>query len=165
MDQANICTSSPTRNASPTVGSTAHATGSTSPRPNWVIEHTQLVYSDLVGSGFFGQVYKAKMGRTEVAVKKLGLMNLSSKVSADFRAEVKVMLELRHANIVTFYGAVDEMHHLAIVMAFANKGDLFRILHRERLDLTPIRRLEIAQDIAQVDFRTSFSADSASSEP
>eukprot|EP00798_Chlamydomonas_sp_ICE-L_P014003 gene14003-19937_t len=137
IDQANVSTSSPTRNATP--------------RPNWVIERQQLEYSehDLVGFGSFGQVYKAKLGRTEVAVKKLGLMNSSPNVLADFRAEVKVMLELRHANIVMFYGAVVTMPNLAIVTALANKGDLFRILHHERLDLTPIRRLEIAQDIAQ----------------
>eukprot|EP00798_Chlamydomonas_sp_ICE-L_P014006 gene14006-19940_t len=151
IDQANVSTSSPTRNASPVVGSTAQATGSTSPRPNWVIEHQHLKYSehDLVGFGSFGQVYKAKLCRTEVAVKKLGLVNSSRNVLADFRAEVKVMLELRHANIVTFYGAVVTMPNLAIVTALANKGDLFRILHHERLDLTTIRRLDIAQDIAQ----------------
>eukprot|EP00798_Chlamydomonas_sp_ICE-L_P019146 gene19146-25757_t len=57
------------------------------------------------------------------------------------------MAELRHANIVTFYGA--SVSDLAIVTAYVNGGDLYTILHKKQIDLHPKLRLNIAKDIAE----------------
>eukprot|EP00798_Chlamydomonas_sp_ICE-L_P019145 gene19145-25756_t len=69
-DQANVSTSS--LNAS----ATAEAIRSTSrlarsPSPNLVIDHKRLEYAEVIGSGFFGKVYRGKWKGTEVAIKKL----------------------------------------------------------------------------------------------
>lgn len=46
-------------------------------------------------------------------------------------------------------GAVTRSNQLAIVTQFVQRGSLFRLLHRTKVELDPRRRLSMALDIAK----------------
>ena len=52
-----------------------------------------------IGSGAYGTVYKAMYGRTEVAYKEL-----KDASNMTFKREINVLKNLRHPNVVSFYG-------------------------------------------------------------
>eukprot|EP00798_Chlamydomonas_sp_ICE-L_P014001 gene14001-19935_t len=85
-DHATVSTSSLPSSANPVVCSTAQASASTSQLPQddqqgpvrvelssqpWVIEECDLTYSDPIGCGSFGRVWKGRWKGTDVAIKIL----------------------------------------------------------------------------------------------
>jgi len=66
--------------------------------------------------GGYGEVWKCKMGETEVAVKKLlsyWLMTDSS-TAVEFEREAEILKKLRHPNIVLFFGAGNSIRSIII---------------------------------------------------
>merc|ERR1711981_1255300 len=53
----------------------------------------------VIGEGAFGEVYKAKWNNIDVALKSTKGEDLQ-----DFQNELQIMLDLRHPNILSFYG-------------------------------------------------------------
>eukprot|EP00798_Chlamydomonas_sp_ICE-L_P010100 gene10100-7999_t len=113
---------------------------------NWLIKDSELEYGQQIGRGSFGMVHHGKWMLRDVAIKTL---LAQTKMLEAFRAEVGMISQLWHPNIVAFYGAVVSDSQLAIITAFAPRRNLFNILHRARADLDPKRRLNIALDIAR----------------
>ena len=108
-----------------------------------------------IGSGGHGTVYKADLltGRV-VAVKKLhppqdGEMS-STSVTA-FTSEIRALTEIRHRNIVKFYGYCSHARHSFLVYKLMEKGSLRNILSNEeeaiRLDWS--RRLNIVKGVVE----------------
>lgn len=96
---------------------------------NFEIQRTDLTFdnSEYIGSGQFGEVYKATMKvsfqcSVTVAVKtsKGGLENYK-----DFEAEIEILKKVgSHKNVVKFLGhCITDLPHL-IVMEFVGGGDL-----------------------------------------
>lgn len=56
---------------------------------------------------------------------------------------------LRHPNIVLFMGACTEPDNLMIVTELMNRGDVHSILRNDDIQLSLLRKLEMARDIAQ----------------
>jgi serine/threonine protein kinase len=91
------------------------------------IQSKDIVYGERLGAGGFGEVFKAKWDRTEVAVKQLTLKSLSESTIKEFKKEVEVHLNLRHPHIVQMYGVTSEQPY-GMVMELMENGSLDRYL-------------------------------------
>ena len=67
---------------------------------------------------------------------------------ADFKAETKMLVSLRHPNIVLFMGACFDPANLAIVTEWMHKGSLHAVLHDPRITLDFSDRMRMLRDIA-----------------
>lgn len=70
----------------------------------WKIEWSELSIGTLLGSGAYGQVFKARWSGNDVAVKRMvrsadGLRDVINASSGAFEAEAEVMVALRQVAI------------------------------------------------------------------
>ncbi|KAG0450732.1 hypothetical protein HPP92_026785, partial [Vanilla planifolia] len=115
----------------------------------WEIPWEDLQIGERIGLGSYGEVYRADWNGTDVAVKKFLDQGLSGDALDLFRSEVKIMLRLRHPNVVLFLGAVTRPPNLSILTEFLPRGSLYRLLHRPNVKLDERRRLKMALDVAK----------------
>lgn len=94
----------------------------------WTVAWDSLVIHENIGSGSFGEVYRATWRGSNVAVKKLLQQRLSEATLLDFYAEVTLLADLRHPNICTFMGACTASPNVAIVTEYFPRGSLHRLL-------------------------------------
>ncbi|KAM7256576.1 hypothetical protein ACFE04_012317 [Oxalis oulophora] len=114
----------------------------------------EILWEDLqigerIGIGSYGEVYRADLHGTDVAVKKFLDQDFSGNALAEFKCEIEIMLRLRHPNIVLFMGAVTRPPHFSIVTEFLLKGSLFGLLHGPQPLLGLKRRMRMAFDVAK----------------
>ncbi|KAM5553829.1 putative serine/threonine-protein kinase [Rosa sericea] len=85
-------------------------------------------FTNLLGSGGFGAVYKGKFSNgTPVAVKVLN--GTSDKgIEEQFMAEVSTLGRIHHINLVGLYGFCFERHLRAIVYEYMSNGSLDKFL-------------------------------------
>jgi predicted Ser/Thr protein kinase len=80
-------------------------------------------YSNLLGSGGFGTVYKGIFSNgTMVAVKVLR-GNSSKKIDEQFMAEVRTIGRIHHFNLVRLYGFCIERNLIALVYEYIWRMD------------------------------------------
>ncbi|KAG4148634.1 hypothetical protein ERO13_D05G297100v2 [Gossypium hirsutum] len=101
-------------------------------------------FSEL-GRGSFGFVYKAVLpdGR-QVAVKRANAVTIIHTNSRDFEAELEILCNVKHTNIVNLLGYCAEMGERLLVYEYMPHGTLYDHLHG---DLSPLGwdlRLKIA---------------------
>ncbi|KAJ0985494.1 hypothetical protein J5N97_003850 [Dioscorea zingiberensis] len=113
------------------------------------IRWEDLQIGERIGLGSCGEVYRADCNGTEVAVKKFLNQDLSGDAVEQFKCEVRIMLRLRHPNVVLFMGAVTRPPNLSILTEFLPRGSLYRLLHRPNVQLDEKRRLRMALDVAK----------------
>jgi serine/threonine protein kinase len=118
-------------------------------RDPFAVPHVEITVERdrCIGEGAFGAVYKGTYNRTTVAVKELKVQQLSERQQAEFMAEVAIMAQLRHPNIVEFYGYT-ATPPFAIVMEFLSHGSLYHVLHAADIEYSSLQRTLWAQDIA-----------------
>ncbi|CAA2959682.1 serine threonine- kinase EDR1 [Olea europaea subsp. europaea] len=114
----------------------------------------EILWEDLqigerIGIGSYGEVYRAEWNGTEVAVKRFMNQDISGTALAQFRCEVEIMLRLRHPNVVLFMGAVTQPPNLSILTEFLPRGSLFKLLHRQNIQIDEKRRIKMALDVAR----------------
>jgi Leucine-rich repeat (LRR) protein/tRNA A-37 threonylcarbamoyl transferase component Bud32 len=119
-----------------------------------------LFEKNWIGSGRSGKVYRVHVmdeagPGSMVAVKKIwNLQNLDEQLEKDFLAEVNILGEIRHANVVKLLCCISTSQAKLIVYEYMENGSLDRWLHqRERIGApAPLdwpTRLEIAIDSAR----------------
>jgi len=99
-----------------------------------LIDASELSGKTMLGSGSFGDVFKSEYRGNDVAVKTLKVVtkdNLNR-----FQAEIFLMNDLRHPNIVTMLGACWEKALMALVMEFCAKGTSTDVLASEGAHFT-----------------------------
>ncbi|OEL31334.1 Serine/threonine-protein kinase STY17 [Dichanthelium oligosanthes] len=120
-------------------------------KADWEINPLELDFTKavVIGKGSFGEILKANWRGTPIAVKRI-LPSLSDDrlVIQDFKHEVKLLIKLRHPNIVQFLGAVTETKPLMLVTEFLRGGDLHQYL-KEKGALSPLTAVNFALDIAR----------------
>lgn len=71
----------------------------------YFIDFEELSFDDVVGTGGYGDVYKAFWSGTPVALKKFGQKRFPlKKVIKNFTREIEILNKLRHPNIILFMG-------------------------------------------------------------
>jgi hypothetical protein len=118
-----------------------------------LIKYDELNLKSLIGRGAFAKVYRAVWRRNTVAVKELQLdaIELGFSVSAgantrvlesdsfkdfveDFHAEVKIMSQLHHPNIILLVGACTAYPNLCLVTEIL-AASLYDRLHDEKVKI------------------------------
>lgn len=112
------------------------------------ISWDEIEVTDLVGQGGYGKVYRGHWSAFEVAVKELAQPLLTDRMKRMVQQEAYIMSLLRHPNIATFYGLVDEQDHFALVMEFYSRGSLATALESSD-PLTWEWKIAVVRDIAR----------------
>ena len=87
-----------------------------------------------LGKGKFGRVYLAKERSTGFvcALKVLHKSELQQgKVEKQVRREIEIHSNLRHPNILRFYGHFHDTKRVFLILEFAGKGELYKHLRKE----------------------------------
>lgn len=105
-------------------------------------------YSNVIGQGFFGKVYRGSLDDTrEVAVKTSMKVNEAQK--EQFANEIIIQSKIIHRNIVKLIGCCLEVDVPMLVYEFLSRGSLHDILHGcNKVNLSLDERLVIAAESA-----------------
>ncbi|GLT61993.1 hypothetical protein SLA2020_346620 [Shorea laevis] len=105
-------------------------------------------FTNIVGQGSFGPVYKAIMPTGRIAAVKV-LASNSSQGEKEFQTEVSLLGRLHHRNLVNLVGyCVDKGQHM-LVYEFMSNGSLENLLYSEETRvLNWEERLQIVLDIS-----------------
>jgi len=101
-----------------------------------------------IGTGSYGEVYKAMVRGKVVAVKKLHVRNLKAEQVDAFCKEASLMCQLNHENVVQFIGAVTEPSNLCIITQYCARGSLADLLLDPSVEMDFVRKLKFACDAA-----------------
>lgn len=106
----------------------------------WELDPKEVVLGEKIGSGAFGDVYKAEYRFEIVAVKKLRLDGNAKEVE-DFLKETSLMKGMRpHKNVILLMGIIPE-NPPSIVTEYCAKGSLRHLLAQEALPDKRARRI------------------------
>jgi len=94
-----------------------------------LIRSSELKSDFVIGKGSFGEVHKGKYRGSDVAVKTLH--KIDSENLDRFQAEILLMSDLHHSNIVQLVGACWEKDLMALVMEFCEKGTSTEVIAAE----------------------------------
>lgn len=94
------------------------------------LDRAQLLRTDLVGKGNYGEVYRGKYGQRDVAIKCMKTDTHKNRMcNVDkFLDEAKIMKDLLHKNIVRLYGVCTREEPIFIVTEFMAGGCLLNYL-------------------------------------
>ncbi|XP_059202132.1 tyrosine-protein kinase BTK [Centropristis striata] len=114
----------------------------------WEIDPLYLTFIRELGTGQFGVVKYGKwQGQHDVAIKMIKEGSMSED---DFIEEAKIMMKLRHENLVQLYGVCTKQKPIYIVTEFLSNGCLLTYL-REGLKQHPtaVQLLEMCKDVSE----------------
>ncbi|PKA66528.1 putative leucine-rich repeat receptor-like serine/threonine-protein kinase [Apostasia shenzhenica] len=106
-------------------------------------------FTNLIGQGAFGPVYKAQMESGEIVAVKV-LATDSKQGEKEFKAEVLLLGRLHHRNLVNLVGYCAEKGQHMLVYVYMPNGSLASHLYNDsRNALSWDLRVEIATDVAR----------------
>lgn len=118
------------------------------PKTQRIFRASDLVKGDLLGQGFFGQVYQVTHRDTgEVMVLK-ELYRVDEEAQKNFLKEVAVLRSLHHDNVLRFIGVLYKEKKLHLVTEFISGGTLKALIHDLSEPLPWEQRVNFAKDIA-----------------
>mmetsp|Transcript_11483 Transcript_11483/g.23514 ORF Transcript_11483/g.23514 Transcript_11483/m.23514 type:complete len:429 (+) Transcript_11483:194-1480(+) len=105
------------------------------------VPYNDITFDLKMGSGTFGQVFKAHIGGKRCAVKEMFLNGSAQErleILADFGKECKIMSLMMHPNIVQFWGSVQEAPHFCIITELCEGSvvDLLSLVAQEKINVT-----------------------------
>ncbi|KAE9393044.1 kinase-like protein [Gymnopus androsaceus JB14] len=100
--------------------------------PSWTIEKSDIIFQELIGRGFFSNVYKGTWRHRAIAIKVLE----RSTNRETFLAEVAVWKSLNHPNVLRLYGASDPSQDVPrfLISPYMRNGSLPEYLKRLEWD-------------------------------
>jgi serine/threonine protein kinase/ABC-type phosphate transport system substrate-binding protein len=113
-----------------------------------IIPYEEIDVREQIGAGTYGVVHRGKWKGVDVAVKRFVKQRLDEHQRIDFRAEVAVLSEAHHPNIVLFIGACIRAPNVCIVTEWVRGGNLRDLLARPTTKMLWAARLSILRDIA-----------------
>ncbi|XP_068649135.1 uncharacterized protein [Aristolochia californica] len=121
------------------------------------IKNSDLEEIKELGSGTYGTVFYGKWRGSDVAIKRIkpscftgGELEGKNRLIADFWKEAILLGQLRHPNVVAFYGVVSEgpVINLATVMEYMVNGSLRQVLQKKDRTIDRRKRIIIAMGAA-----------------
>ncbi|KAG6724427.1 hypothetical protein I3842_03G259000 [Carya illinoinensis] len=104
-----------------------------------------------IGKGGFGSVCKAALSTSQiVAVKRLNMSDSSDIPAASrqtFENEIRMLTEVRHRNIIKFYGFCSIRGGMYLVYEYVERGSLRNVLYG-KVELDWVTRVKIVQGVA-----------------
>ena len=98
------------------------------------LDHTELrLQMPAIGEGAFGMVFVGTYRGQKVAVKKMKARNLTEEQEKEFKHEVNMLTQYRHACVVNLVGAVYTEGEISIVTEFADYGSLSKVWAKEKI--------------------------------
>lgn len=95
----------------------------------------KYLLGDVLGSGSFGQVREAKLRKTPDRIRAVKIIERDDATNRSdwsnsqmFRAEVALLQNLKHENIVRFWDVYEDTHFLYVVMDLCRGGEVFTML-------------------------------------
>lgn len=117
-----------------------------------IFRASDLVIGEMLGRGFFGQVYKVTHKETkEVMVLKELYRWVDDDAQRNFLKEVAVLRSLHHRNVLRFIGVLYKEKKLHLITEFISGGTLACLLHGAVKPLEPLswsERIHFARDIS-----------------
>jgi serine/threonine protein kinase len=99
-----------------------------------------------IGKGAYGKVYKGKFRGRVVAIKTIAVKD--DKELVLIRREISLLRECDHGNIVELIGVSKKDEALLLVTEFLDRGELYKVLLDESVEIDWPLRLKVAQDVA-----------------
>lgn len=102
-----------------------------------------------IGMGASGVVFEGRFKGQSCAVKRLNLM-LNEQTGKEYLAEVKLLTEIRHPNVVLFYGVSfdDSTNDCYILTEYCKNGCLQDVLLDLEREITDAQKLQMVVDVA-----------------
>ncbi|HEY9250537.1 MAG TPA: protein kinase, partial [Rariglobus sp.] len=113
-----------------------------------MIDPQQIEMGEQIGMGAYGIVHRGRWRGVDVAVKRFVQQKQDESQRMDFRAEVAVLSEARHPNVVLFIGACMRAPDVCIVTEWVRGGNLRDLLARPSAKVTWRAKLGIVRGIA-----------------
>lgn len=95
----------------------------------------KYMLGDVLGSGSFGQVREAKLRKSPDRIRAVKIIENDDATNRSdwsnsqmFRAEVALLQNLKHDNIVRFWDVYEDTHFLYVVMDLCRGGEVFTML-------------------------------------
>lgn len=101
--------------------------------PAPLIQDIELEFTEKLGAGSSGKVYKGLYKGQEVAIKVLKSMTEAKEID-EFKKEFMIMSAIRSKYVVYFHGAVLEPK-LCMVMEYCSRGSLYHVITNEKYDI------------------------------
>lgn len=117
------------------------------PKPQRIFRANDLVQGELLGKGFFGQVFKVTHRVTKEVMVLKELYRVDEEAQRNFLKEVAVLRSLSHNNVLKFIGVLYREKKLHLVTEFIPGGSLKELIHSD-LPLPWEQRISFAKDIA-----------------
>lgn len=117
-------------------------------KPQRVFRPSDLVIGELLGKGFFGQVFKVTHRITKEVMVLKELHRVEETAQLNFLKEVAVLKSLNHKNVLKFIGVLYKEKRLHLVTEYVAGGSLKELLHDSGLPLSWPERISFAKDIA-----------------
>jgi len=102
-----------------------------------------------IGTGSYGEVFRALIKGKVVACKKLHIRNLKAEQVDSFCKEASLMCQLNQPNIVQFIGAVTDPKSLCIITQFCDRGSLADLLLDNNVAMKFALKLKFSLDAAK----------------
>lgn len=118
------------------------------PMPQRIFRANDLVQGELLGKGFFGQVFKVTHKVTKEVMVLKELYRVDEEAQRNFLKEVAVLRSLSHHNVLRFIGVLYRDKKLHLVTEFIPGGSLKELIHDSGLPLPWEQRILFAKDIA-----------------
>lgn len=119
------------------------------PRPQQrVFRASDLVKGELLGQGFFGQVFKVTTRDTAEVMVLKELYRVDEEAQKNFLKEVAVLRSLHHNNVLRFIGVLYKERRLHLVTEYISGGTLTELIHDIVQPLPWEQRVSFAKDIA-----------------
>ena len=100
------------------------------PDLRWIINSKSIKILKIIGFGGSSDVYLGDYRGTEVAVKKLRLLEAKKDYIKEYKREVSSLVLLYHPYLVLLMGAIAEPFNLSIVTEYCKGGNLFDLLYK-----------------------------------
>ncbi|XP_015593503.1 LIM domain kinase 1 isoform X2 [Cephus cinctus] len=118
------------------------------PKNQRIFRASDLVKGELLGKGFFGQVYKVTHRDTNEIMVLKELYRVDEDAQKNFLKEVAVLRSLHHNNVLRFIGVLYKEKKLHLVTEYISGGTLRALLHDTNEPLPWEQRTSFAKDIA-----------------